>query len=319
MANSTDHQTLRLAPGATGATASAANTDSSFPDAHDTDSGWTESGATRDSRPETLPPISNNWRGLFWCEWFSQSRLLLAFSLIWLVCVWILPLFANPGWILLLSAGYALLAGPAFGGGDTIEGCEEFSLSLPPSRGQRFLARFAVGGGTVCLFTVLDMLVLGLDLPQALARVYIDAGLIQPLPNLNPGFLYGLVAVIPISIFSFAFVLSAIARNRTLVFTAWFWAGLITLFNLRISLLLEESIWNDWNGYIACPVLVAAFTVAVACGFRLYLRKEIGPGVTPAALPNHWWVWIVIVSVGIALALFLLTSLVNEFSRLLEG
>ena len=125
--------------------------------------------------------------------------------------------------------------------------------------------------------------------------------------------------MIPMSVFAFAFVLSALASNRTLVFTAWFWAGLITLLSLRFSLMLEEMFWHEWNGFVACPILIALFTAALFLGHRFYLKKEIGPGVIPAALPNHWWMWIVIVSVGAALALFLLTSLANEFRRILGG
>ena len=44
----------------------------------------------------------------------------------WLACVWLLPLFTHSGWILFVAAGYALIGGPVYGGGDTIEGCEEF-------------------------------------------------------------------------------------------------------------------------------------------------------------------------------------------------
>ena len=158
MTNSTDQQTVRLDAGLmrdSTCQASAAQADrgrerAEFPSADEA------AGSHRTSS-------WSSWRGLLWCEWFAQNRLLLAFSLLWLVGVWVIPLVVNPGWILMLSAVYALLAGPAFGGGDTIEGCEEFSLSLPPGRGQRYLTRLAVGGGTVCLFTMLDLLVLGLE------------------------------------------------------------------------------------------------------------------------------------------------------------
>src|SRR6516162_8369555 len=71
------------------------------------------------------------WQGLLWCEWFSHGKLLLGFLVLWLAAVWILPLVTHSGWILFIAAIYALVAGPAYGGGDTIEGCEEFSFSLP--------------------------------------------------------------------------------------------------------------------------------------------------------------------------------------------
>src|SRR5262245_12573713 len=78
------------------------------------------------------------WRGLLWAEWFAHSQLLLVFRGVWLVGVWTLPFFANPGWILLLGPLYALMAGPLYGGGDLLEGCEEFTFALPPTRYERF-------------------------------------------------------------------------------------------------------------------------------------------------------------------------------------
>ena len=38
----------------------------------------------------------------------------------------------------------------------------------------------AVGGGALLLFTTLDLMALGLDLPQILAKLYVDTGLIRP-------------------------------------------------------------------------------------------------------------------------------------------
>ena len=76
--------------------------------------------------------------GLLWCEWYAHGKLLLFFLGTWLACVWVLPLYANPAWILLFGGLYALVAGPIYGGSDTIEGCEEFAFALPPSCIRRF-------------------------------------------------------------------------------------------------------------------------------------------------------------------------------------
>src|SRR5882724_1584046 len=154
------------------------------------------------ARPPGAAPQS--WwgavQGLLWCEWYAHSKLLL-FSLgSWLACVWVLPLYANAAWILLFGGLYALVAGPIYGGSDTIEGCEEFTFALPPTRGERYLSRLAMGGGTVLLFTALDLLALGLDLPQVLAKLYVDTGLIRPRPVFKSGLLYGLVLALPVVI-----------------------------------------------------------------------------------------------------------------------
>src|SRR5207244_6676046 len=103
-------------------------------------------------RLETVVAPKNSTRdkfkaihGLLWCEWYAHSKLLLFFLAAWLACVWVLPLCANPAWILLFGALYALVAGPVYGGSDTIYGCEEFTFSLSPKRGERYFALVAVG------------------------------------------------------------------------------------------------------------------------------------------------------------------------------
>src|SRR5207247_3890178 len=112
-------------------------------------------------------------------------------------------------WILLFGGLYALVAGPIYGGSDTIEGCEEFTFALPPTRSERYLARLAVGGGTVLLFTALDLLALGLDLPQILAKLYVNTGLIRPWPVLKAGLLHGLMLALPSAPLPVSFVPSA--------------------------------------------------------------------------------------------------------------
>src|ERR1051325_5659325 len=94
----------------------------------------------RTARDSSLP-FSRAWRGLLWSEWFAHSQLLLIFLAVWLVAVWTLPLFTHPGWVLILGALYAIMAGPIYGGGDVLEGCEEFTFALPPTRAERYFSR----------------------------------------------------------------------------------------------------------------------------------------------------------------------------------
>ena len=73
-------------------------------------------------RSEATFGQSRVWKGLLWSEWFAHSQILLIFLAVWLLAVWMLPLFTHPGWILLLGGLYALMAGPMYGGGDVLEG-----------------------------------------------------------------------------------------------------------------------------------------------------------------------------------------------------
>ncbi len=264
-----------------------------------------------------LPNRFSYWQGLLWSEWHAHSKLLLVFLIAWLLMVWILPLFTNPGWILAFGLVYALIAGPVVGGSDVIDGCEEFVLALPPTRSERYLARLAISGGALLFFTLLDLLVLGLDLAQAIVRLYLDTGLIHPVEILKPRLLYGLVLAFPFAVFATGFSLAANARGRALAVTGWFWAGLVALIILKLGLFYEYWSWKVWTGLIACTGLGVAGCVALWTGYRLYRRKEIVPASKPFTMPSFWWLWLFLAISGLALTLFLVTSLWQELKKMM--
>jgi hypothetical protein len=272
------------------------------------------------SQPTPEAPDSGQmaWRGMLWAEWFAHSQLLLIFLAVWLVAVWTLPLFANPGWILLLGALYALLAGPLYGGGDVLEGCEEFTFALPPTRWERYWSRFLVGGGSLLVLCGMNVVALGLDLPQVLARLYIETGIIAQVPTYKPGLLYGLVVVLPFTVFVFAFVVASVTHSRLLILLSWFWAALGALALLQIGFWYEDLVWDALNGYFACPLLFVASTVVLIIGHFCFSRKEVGKPSMPLTLPGHWWLWMVLFALGLALAIALLTSLAQHFPRFLN-
>ncbi len=252
------------------------------------------------------------WRALLWCEWFAHGKLLLLFLVAWLLLVWLLPFFAHPGWVLLFGGVYALVAGPAYGGGDVVEGCEEFTFGLPATRTERYLARLLIGLGSLLTFTAMDLLALGLDLSQALARLYVDTGLIEPLQVARPGLLYGLVLAFPFAVFSLSFAFAATTHSRALVFTAWFWATLAVLIALRASLQYENLLWNKMNGVLASPALILLGVAALGWGGFICRRKEVGAPVTPLQLPGRWWAWTLLFLLGSALAMFLILWLIRQ-------
>ncbi len=258
------------------------------------------------------------WRALLWCEWFAHGKLLLFFLVAWLLLVWLLPFFAHPGWVLLFGGVYAFVAGPAYGGGDVVEGCEEFTFGLPATRTERYVARLLVGLGSLLTFTAMDLLALGLDLSQALARLYVDTGLIEPLQVGRPGLLYGLVLAFPFAVFSLSFAFAAATHSRALVFTAWFWGGLLALIALQASLQYESVVWTKMNGMLASPALVLLGIAALGWGCLICRRKEVGTPVTPLQLPGHWWAWTLFFLLGLALAMFLVVWLVRHAPAVLN-
>lgn len=267
--------------------------------------------------PETVarPKLgrASAFRGLLWAEWFAHSQLLLIFLGVWLVGVWVFPLFAHPGWILMLGGVYALMAGPVYGGGDVLEGCEEFSFALPATRSERYWARVMVGGGTFALLTAINMLALGLDLPQVLARLYVGTGIIQPLPVLKTGMLYGLIFALPFGAFAFSFALAAVTHSRLLVLTSWFWATVLSLALLQIGFWYEELVWDSVTGFFSCPALIAGGGIGLGLGHRLYKRKDVGEPVMPITLPGRWWLWVILFVIGLGLALALISSLARNY------
>ena len=263
----------------------------------------------------------SRWKGfygLLWCEWFAHSKLLVLFLAGWLASVWALPLYANPACILMLGALFAIIAGPVFGGSDTLDGCEEFTFALPPMRGERYVARLTVGGGALLLLTAIDMLALGLDLPQILAKLYVGSGLIRPWPVFRSGLLYGLVLLLPATIFSISFVISAITRSRAVILSSSLWASLISLGALRLGFWYEGMVWDKLNGWFSCPLLVMLCVATLWGGYRVYRRKEVGHEAAPLAIPARWWLWIILCAGGLVLALTLSVSLARHYLRVFD-
>jgi hypothetical protein len=257
-------------------------------------------------------------KGLLWSEWFAHSKMLLVFLVLWLLGAWMIPFVAHPGWILAIGLGYALLAGPAYGGTDAIEGCEEFTLSLPATRSERYLARMSLGIGTLAMFVGLDFIVLGLDWTATIHRVFINAGIMEASPDLKPGLLYGLAIGLPFFIFSFSYSLSSVARNRFLILSSWFWSVLLALCVLYGGLKYEEIMWQEPTGYFCTSLFFIGGVASLWSGFRLYQQKEVGHYGAPISLPQWWWAWLLSILIGVAVAAVLVSSIVQRFPDLLS-
>jgi hypothetical protein len=257
------------------------------------------------------------WRGLLYGEWHAHSRLILFFLGAWLVTVWFVPRLSNPGWILAFGSVYAFIAGPAMGGRDVLEGCEEFVFSMPATRSDWFLARWLFGAGLLLAFTLLDLLALGLDVSQAMTRFYLDTGLMEYKGVPQPGMLYGLILAFPLAVYSISFALASNARSRGLIASSTLWAGLAGLAVLRLGFLYEFWRWHAWTGYFAGPALVAAALLAFIFGWRRFCAKEVVQPAKPWNMPPYWWAWALLILGSLALTAFLLHSLGAEFAQIL--
>lgn len=255
-------------------------------------------------------------KGLVWAEWFAHSRLLLVFLLLWIGSAWIVPLFLHPGWIMVISFLYALIAGPAYGGSDAVDDCEEFTFALPATRSDRYLARLVVSGATLLMFVVLDILVLGMDWQSTLKRLFLDTGLMVPSPELKPGLLYGLVLALPFNIFCVAYVVSSVVRRRFILFSSWFWSLVFSLGLLYVGVISEEWVWQEMNGFFSFPILVFSSFVVLIIGHHLYCHKEVGHYGAPISLPPGFLAWLVLWLVALVLLVLMAGSLMKRFPQL---
>jgi len=254
-------------------------------------------------------PGVNVYGGLLWREWLAHGGLVIGALAVWLVCGWVLELFFHPGFIIAFGVIYAFLAGPAFGGGEAGEGSEEFAFSLPPTRGERYIGRMLLGGGTVLAFTVLGVLTIALDLPQHLWGILVNSGFTEPFARCEPRFIYALAIAVPFAVFASSFALAATAASRGMVAASWFLGGLGAGAVTGLGFLGEYLLWGEVNGYISTTALVALAPLALLGGYLAYQRKEGVSRPAPIGGRSLWWVWLIVV-VGIVFVLMLLGVLV---------
>ncbi len=256
------------------------------------------------------------WRGLLWNEWFAHARLIAGFLFLWLAAVWLLPLVVHPLWILVVGVLYALVAGPAFGGADVIDGSEEFAFALPTTRLQRFVARLVVSGAGLLALTLMNVTALDANLSDLLVRLFLDSGL-GGVEVRQPEMLFGLVFAFPFAIFACAFTVASLATSRTVAFTAWVWGALGALATLRGAAMIEEAVSDRLTGRIAVPALLLVGLACLTLAARLYTRKEAGPSGSPLRMPWSWWGGLALL-VGAAAGIALLLSWMSVYlARLL--
>jgi hypothetical protein len=214
-------------------------------------------------------------RGLLWQERLAHGPMVLHFLVAWLVLGWVLLIFFHPGWILAFGVLYAVLAAPAFGGGEAFEGSEEFAFALPPTRGDRFFVKLAAGGIPLLGFLLVGLLAIALDLPQRLWGLVVESGFTEPFPAAEPAFLYPLAFAAPVAAYAFTFAIASLAGTRGTVMVSWLGGGLGAAAVMGAGFLAEGLLWEGrLNGYVSCPLLLASAPLALLAAYTRYLVKE---------------------------------------------
>ena len=252
---------------------------------------------------EGRAPRVDVWRGLLWRDWIAHGGLMMAALAVWLMCGWVLLIFFHPGWIIGFGVVYAVRVAQALGGGEAAEGSEEFSFALPPTRGERYLARLILGGGSVFVFTVGGTLAIALDLPQALWSIFVNSGFTEPFPACEPRFLYTLAVACPLAVFAFTFATASNAGSRGLAGWSWLPGILLAGGVLLGGFLCERPLWQELNGFVACPALLALGAAALLVGYQAYVRKEGISRPAPMASGGARWVWVVVIVLAVLMLL----------------
>jgi hypothetical protein len=273
-----------------------------------------------DSHPTVrqIPSDRSVWLALLAAEWRTWRNGLIGLTLLWVIGFWILLLFSHPGFLLGIGLLYCILLAGAHGGSDVIDGTEEFSFALPPGRGPLFLARMVPGLGFILLIGGGGGLALATDLPQFGWSLVFSSGLTEPFAPVRDSYWYPLAVCLPLAVFAITFVSASLARSRGVVAVAWL-AGLLGgAAVMGLGMVVENLLWNEVNGLLSCPALVAVATLVLLSGYHLYLRKEATKSGGQASGGSGFWTW-TLVAVGVLLGLMILAVLFLRVRVVGEG
>jgi hypothetical protein len=113
--------------------------------------------------------------------------------------------------------------------------------------------------------------------------------------------------------------MSSITHSRSLILLSWCWGAIGALALLHIGFWYEQLVWEQLNGYFACPLLLLSSMAILFYGYQMFRRKEVGKCTAPLVLPGYWWLWTILFALGLGLALALITSLIRHLPQFVQG
>ncbi len=222
-------------------------------------------------------------------EWLRHGNLVVLYLTAWIVAGWVVPAIDHPGWVLALAGWYALVAGHRFGASEAEDGSEEFALALPPTRGQRYLARLLVGGSPLAVLSGLGTFAVRHDLPPRLWALLVDSGFAEPFAARGEGLVEGLALVLPAAVFGVSFAFAAGASPARAA-SAWAVGGLAGGGLLAATLALEFRLLGTAGGSLSIPALAVLASGAPVAGWVAYRRRELPARPAPVESADRWWV-----------------------------
>jgi len=216
-------------------------------------------------------------RGIARLEWATHRRTIERLAALWLVAVWILPFAFHPGLVLAIGLLYALALGATMGGSDVLEGSEEFTLALPPTRTERFFTRYALGTLPLVVMMGIGSLAVATDLPQRLWGLVVESGFTEPFPPVKTAWWYGLAVTGPLWLFTLHFTLGSVVRTAAgVLHLRWLTAALVIGGFVGYGIMVESR--TPEAGVMRSLTIACLVTtpVLVGLGWWRFGRKEMG-------------------------------------------
>lgn len=216
-------------------------------------------------------------RGLLYREWMTNGRRMEWFLAIWLIGLWIFPVSFHPGVVLVFGALYAWVVGVGIGGSDALEGSEEFALSLPPTRDERYWTRFLFGAIPLLAMTCAGVAGVAWNLPQRLWGLVVESGFTEPYRPPLTAWWHGVAVTGSLWLFCVCFVLASLARTqRGVMRMVWLKTGIFVAVIVVLSICKQMGLSDSvvFGGVTAFTGITAP--VVTLAGHQFYRRKEAG-------------------------------------------
>jgi hypothetical protein len=223
-------------------------------------------------------------RGLYWQEWFAHGSAMLLVLSAWLIGQWVLMLFFHPAWVLGWGIILGAWLGAAFAGADVVEGAEEFSLALPPTRRQRYWVRLSISLSVLVFLVGTSLLAIRFNLPQKLWGLLVESGFTGPFPipvdkGYTAFFWYGLAMAAPLAAYGVAFGLACLTSTRDQVAGGAMMLGMLFVgAGILIGQTLDGWLWrgrpHDIDSLFSVIILLALAMLYLVLGYVGYQRKD---------------------------------------------
>lgn len=234
----------------------------------------------------TAPAPAGRTRALLRWQWkYARWAVGVALVLV-LVPVWLFPLLPLATFVMVVGSLVAVLAATVIGGEDGLFGMEEFALALPVRRRGRYWLGLGSGAAWAVGLTAFAAASIVWQWPPRVWGLFVETGFCEPFPLIEPGVLFPLAVLVPLSMYVHTYAFAAALPWRSAAGSAWFPATVMTAFYAGLGVAAEWWRWAPVEGWLMLPLLAGGCVPAALWGAWAYERKQVaGDGLaSPAGL-----------------------------------